>query len=92
MFFFTAKWGLLLPNRLSDLVPLLTKALVYDVPRGYTSVGTYVRDAACYVCWAIARAYEPSVMEPYVLELAKILVALALFDREVIDVCIVVGH
>ena len=56
-----ARRGLLLPSRLPEVLPRLVTALHYDVPRGATSVGTHVRDAACYVCWAFARAFEPSV-------------------------------
>ena len=47
------------------------KALAYDDRRGNFSVGAHVRDAACYVCWAFARAYEPKVMVPYVEAIAK---------------------
>ena len=35
------------------------------------SVGMHVRDAACYVCWAFARAYAASVMRPHVQGLAR---------------------
>ena len=48
--------GLLLPARLPKVVPLILKALVYDEPRGSFSVGSHIRDSACYVCWAFARA------------------------------------
>jgi hypothetical protein len=44
-----------------------------------------VRDAACYVAWAFARAYEPSVMAPHVVELAPTLIITALFDRYVMN-------
>ncbi|CAN0574750.1 unnamed protein product, partial [Ectocarpus sp. 12 AP-2014] len=37
------------------------RALAYDVRRGAGGVGAHVRDAACYVCWAFARAYSPRV-------------------------------
>ncbi|KAI5607304.1 tubulin-specific chaperone D [Silurus asotus] len=75
--------GLLLPSRLSDVVPLILKALVYDERRGACSLGWNVRDAACYVCWAFARAYEPKELELYVNQIASALVIAALFDRNV---------
>ena len=78
-----ARRGLLLPGRLSEVVPLVCRAIVYDVRRGKHSIGSHVRDAACYVCWAFARAYEPSVMRPFVEELSRGMLTTALFDREV---------
>lgn len=66
------KWqGLLLPQQLGDVIPLVVRALRYDVRRGTASVGMHVRDAACYVCWAFARAYAPTDLAPYVTTLAK---------------------
>lgn len=59
-----ARRGLLLPGRLPALLPLLRQALHYDVRRGPHSVGAHVRDAAAYVCWAFARAYDPEVRAP----------------------------
>jgi hypothetical protein len=78
-----ARRGLLLPSRLPEVVPRVLHALGYDVRRGAHSVGAHVRDAACYVCWAFARAYDPSVMRPHVLPLARGMLVTALFDREV---------
>lgn len=75
--------GLLLPERLKDVVPVIMKALAYDDKRGNFSVGAHVRDAACYVCWAFARAYEPKVMVPYVEAIANCLIIVSVFDREV---------
>eukprot|EP01135_Chromosphaera_perkinsii_P011023 Nk52_evm57s2309 gene=Nk52_evmTU57s2309 len=78
-----ARRGLLLPRRLAEVVPLTSKALVYDVRKGSYSVGSHVRDAGCYVCWAMARAYEPSVLKPYNQVLASSLLVTTVFDREV---------
>ena len=78
-----ARRGLLLPARLGQVVPLVCRAIVYDVRRGKHSIGSHVRDAACYVCWAFARAYEPKEMELYVEELSRAMMTTALFDREV---------
>lgn len=78
-----ARRGLLLPSLLPEVVPVVVRALAYDVRRGAHSVGTHVRDAACYVCWAFARAYSPSVMRPYVGGLARAMMTVAVFDREV---------
>jgi hypothetical protein len=75
--------GLLLPRRLADVVPAVLEALIYDEMRGTHSVGTDVRDAACYVCWSFARAYEPQQLKPHVTQLASGLLVTALFDREV---------
>ncbi|XP_054462818.1 tubulin-specific chaperone D [Anoplopoma fimbria] len=75
--------GLLLPSRLTDVVPLIVKSLTYDEKRGACSVGSNVRDAACYVCWSFARAYEPKELEPFVTQIASSLVITAVFDRNV---------
>ena len=78
-----ARRGLLLPERIGDVIPIVVHAIGYDVRRGQHSVGTHVRDAACYTCWAFARAYEPSVLRPHVRMLSVALVLTSLFDREV---------
>ncbi|XP_033037615.1 tubulin-specific chaperone D isoform X1 [Trachypithecus francoisi] len=75
--------GLLLPSRLVDVVAVILKALTYDEKRGSCSVGTNVRDAACYVCWAFARAYEPQELKPFVTAISSALVIAAVFDRDV---------
>ncbi|GLG98265.1 Tubulin-specific chaperone D [Gryllus bimaculatus] len=74
--------GLLVPERLSDVVPVVLKALVYDEPRGYFSVGSHIRDAACFVCWAFARAYDKEILLPFVNDIAGALLVVASFDRE----------
>ncbi|NWZ82234.1 TBCD protein, partial [Poecile atricapillus] len=75
--------GLLLPSRISDVVPVMLKALTYDEKRGACSVGSNVRDAACYVCWAFARAYEPAELIPFINQISSALVIAAVFDRNV---------
>eukprot|EP01087_Luapelamoeba_hula_P025269 TRINITY_DN9952_c0_g1_i1.p1 TRINITY_DN9952_c0_g1~~TRINITY_DN9952_c0_g1_i1.p1 ORF type:complete len:1366 (-),score=225.40 TRINITY_DN9952_c0_g1_i1:17-4012(-) len=78
-----ARRGLLLSLNLDRVIPLIIQALTYDVRKGVHSVGTHVRDAACYVCWAFGRAYAPEIMAPYVTQLAPALIVTAVFDREV---------
>ncbi|CAK6963090.1 tubulin-specific chaperone D [Scomber scombrus] len=75
--------GLLLPSRLTDVVPLIVKSLTYEEKRGACSVGSNVRDAACYVCWSFARAYEPKELEPFVTQISNALLITAVFDRNV---------
>ncbi|XP_051165406.1 tubulin-specific chaperone D [Leptopilina boulardi] len=75
--------GLLLPHRLRDVIPLVLQALVFDEPRAYGSVGSIIRDAACYVCWSFARAFEPHVFLPHVKEIAATLLTVTCFDREI---------
>jgi hypothetical protein len=78
-----ARRGLLLPIRLDASVTAVEQALAYDERRGSASVGSHVRDAACYVCWGFARAYEPSLLAPFLKRLAVALLQTALYDREV---------
>jgi hypothetical protein len=80
---FVARRGLLLPQRLSSVLPYVEQAMLYDELRGNFSVGSAVRDAACYLCWALARSYDPSLLQPFVHQLAKSLVITTVFDREV---------
>ena len=56
---------------------------MYDERRGSCSVGSHIRDAACYVCWAFARAYDPEVLKPHIHEIATNLLVVTAFDREV---------
>lgn len=75
--------GLLLPDRLAEVVPIIQRAIHFDVLRGQHSVGAHVRDAACYVCWAFARAYSPLVMRPFISSLASAMLITSLYDREI---------
>lgn len=78
-----SKRGLLLPYRLDAMVTILMQALTYDEMKGYMSVGQHIRDAACYMSWAFARAYEPAVLQPFVQKIAAGLIATTVFDREI---------
>ena len=55
LFLFVARRGLLLPQRLSSVLPYVEQAMLYDELRGNFSVGSAVRDATCYLCWALAQ-------------------------------------
>ncbi|XP_024023111.1 tubulin-folding cofactor D isoform X2 [Morus notabilis] len=78
-----ARRGLLLPVSLPRVVPVVVKALHYDIRRGPHSVGSHVRDAAAYVCWAFGRAYYHSDMRNILDQLAPHLLTVACYDREV---------
>ncbi|XP_057422981.1 tubulin-folding cofactor D [Lotus japonicus] len=78
-----ARRGLLLPASLPKVVPVVVKALHYDVRRGPHSVGSHVRDAAAYVCWAFGRAYYHADIRNILEELAPHLLTVACYDREV---------
>ncbi|XP_020084224.1 tubulin-folding cofactor D isoform X1 [Ananas comosus] len=78
-----ARRGLLLPGSLPKVVPVIIKALHYDIRRGPHSIGSHVRDAAAYVCWAFGRAYSNSDMKGILEQLAPHLLTVACYDREV---------
>lgn len=78
-----ARRGLLLPISFPKVVPVVVKALHYDIRRGPHSVGSHVRDAAAYVCWAFGRAYYHTDMKEILGQLAPHLLTVACYDREV---------
>jgi hypothetical protein len=51
--------------------------------QGNYTVGANVRDAACYIAWAFARAYDPEVLKKYVPDLSSNLLITCIYDREV---------
>ncbi|CEG50500.1 Beta-tubulin folding cofactor D [Plasmopara halstedii] len=78
-----ARRGVLLPQRLPDAVDCVANALTYDIRKGTYSIGSHVRDAACYACWSFARAYEPSLLLPWLQQvLAPAMLVNCVFDRE----------
>jgi len=80
---FSGRRGLLLPTRLPEVVPIVLKALAFDEKRANLPVGAVIRDSACYVCWAFARAFDKDVLKPYINSIASSLVVVTVFDREV---------
>ncbi len=78
-----ARRELIESSRVDDLVPVVRIGLEYDIRRGYTSVGTNVRDAAAYVCWALARTQSRDKMASALQTLAPVLMTTACYDREV---------
>ena len=44
-----ARRGLLLPEQLPTVIPWIRKSLTFDQRKGTYSVGSHVRDSACYV-------------------------------------------
>lgn len=75
--------GLLLPEQLGPVVEVINQGMRFDLLRGQYSVGAHVRDAACYVCWAFARAYSSHDLESFCDSLFENMLVTSLFDREV---------
>ena len=75
--------GLILPKRLSGLVSVLVKSFQFEEQRGFLSVGSAVRDAACYIAWSLPRSFSQEVLARYVEDIAANLILVILFDREV---------
>lgn len=69
--------------KVSEIILVVEKGLEFEIRRGYTSVGANVRDAAAYVCWALARTQSKEEMRGAVLKLASTLMTTACYDREV---------
>ncbi|KAJ7044089.1 TBCD protein [Mycena alexandri] len=78
-----ARRGLVANAALPALIEWLSKALYFDLRKGAHSIGSSVRDAAAYVLWALARAQDPAALAPHAESLARRLVTVALFDREI---------
>lgn len=75
--------GLLLPEKLALILPWTLQALFFEQRRSAHSIGSNVRDAACYIFWSFARAYSPKVLEPFAKEMATKLAVASIADREI---------
>ncbi|KAI0761942.1 TBCD protein [Trametes elegans] len=78
-----ARRGLIPDERLAELIGWLSKALYFDIRKGAHSIGSNVRDAASYVLWSLARAQSVEALKPHAIDLARHLVTVSLFDREI---------
>ncbi|KAI0632121.1 TBCD protein [Trametes polyzona] len=78
-----ARRGLIPDERLSELIGWLSRAIYFDIRKGAHSIGSNVRDAASYVLWSLARAQSLDALKPHALNLARHLVTVSLFDREI---------
>ncbi|SJL07399.1 uncharacterized protein ARMOST_10746 [Armillaria ostoyae] len=78
-----ARRGLISSEKLPELLNWLSKALYFDLRKGAHSIGSNVRDAAAYVIWALARSKNPSELAPHAEKLARQLVTVSLYDREI---------
>lgn len=78
-----ARRGLISSEKLPGLLNWLSKALYFDLRKGAHSIGSNVRDAAAYVIWALARSKNPSELAPHAEKLARQLVTVSLYDREI---------
>ncbi|MCO5590073.1 hypothetical protein L7F22_044042 [Adiantum nelumboides] len=78
-----ARRGLLSSETLGEKMPWIERSLLFDIRRGAHSVGSGVRDAACYVLWALARAHDAEAIRPFAHSISEKLVCVALLDREI---------
>lgn len=60
------------------------RGLLFDLRRGASSVGSNVRDACCYVLWAMARVRHIDTLAPCALSVAQRLIVVATLDRDVL--------
>ena len=74
--------GLVLPAMLPSVIQILKRALLFETIKGNHASGNIVRDAGCYISWAFARGFDSKDLAPFVEELAKELLLVALFDNQ----------
>ena len=70
-------------NNISTIADLIVKGLKFDQIKGPYAVGSYVRDAACYAIWSLARYNNTQIAESCDHKIISGLTCMALFDREV---------
>ncbi|MCP9260059.1 Tubulin-specific chaperone D [Dirofilaria immitis] len=78
-----ARRGFLPIEKLPDVVKILLDALVFEEPQGHHALGASVRDAACYICWSLARAFRPTDLKNILNKLQNIFAASAAFQENV---------
>lgn len=73
--------GILGPQFLDRIISLLKKALLFEEYQANYSTGFIVRDAACYISWTFAKAFDAQIMHKYIADFAVTLLVCALFDK-----------
>ncbi|KAH7637282.1 hypothetical protein HUG17_7488 [Dermatophagoides farinae] len=69
-------------SMMPDIIRIVDDALFYEQIKGSFVSGSNVRDAACYICWSMARAYDGKSIAQFVAHLAPILLNVVCFDRQ----------
>lgn len=77
-----SRQGLIMEEKLPGVVEIVDRSIIYDKIKGSFAVGSHVREAACYILWAMARTYEDRLLEPYISTISVNLLCTMLFDRE----------
>ncbi|KAH9423999.1 hypothetical protein DERP_008847 [Dermatophagoides pteronyssinus] len=70
-------------SMLPEIIRVVDDALFYEQIKGSFVAGSNVRDAACYICWSMARAYDGKSIAQFVSHLAPNLLNVACFDPQV---------
>jgi hypothetical protein len=82
-----ARSHIISPKFFNSITTLLSNALFFETQVDGRFSGESVRDSACFLIWAIARAYSTAELSdvPYIASnsLAKDLINVALFDRDI---------
>ena len=78
-----ARRTLLPPPLLRRTVYWVLRGLTLELRWGLSTVGASVRDAACYVMWALPRMRDAALLRPSALYAALRLVVVMTLDREV---------
>lgn len=76
------KHGLLTEEKLDEAIPIVQSAIVYDKIKANFVIGSHVREAACYTCWALAHTYDSDLLKAHVSSISTSLLNTILFDRE----------
>ncbi|XP_953496.1 beta-tubulin cofactor D, putative [Theileria annulata] len=76
--------GLIHPHMLNKVLDTTILTLSFEVWRGKGSAGTAVRDASCFICWAIARTFTKEMLSiNHISRISMELVNVSLFDSSV---------
>ncbi|AFZ81708.1 beta-tubulin cofactor D, putative [Theileria equi strain WA] len=76
--------GVLYPSMLEHVLECAISTLSFDVWRGKGSAGTAVRDASCYILWAIARNFKNEMLNPTnIVKISEELINVTLFDLSI---------
>lgn len=77
-----SRHGLIPETKLDRVTKVVRDAIVYEKLKGSMATGAHIREAACYICWAISRTYDDQLLSPFLSTISINLLCVMLFDRE----------